>query len=191
MTQIIFSARGFDLDPNSKQYLSEKVHKHQKLLEKATGITALFELSQSHRGVEQDYRIELSVKMPLAFIKVEENGSRLNEIIDKIDVTLKRRLSRYHEQFQRWEKQKPWKEKVLNDEIRKAENADPEITDTDYSPTIRRKTYEDDRPMHPAEAVEQMELLGHNSFLFKNLESSKYAMIQKLPDGSYELIEPE
>ena len=62
---------------------------------------------------------------------------------------------------------------------------------TDYDPYIKKKYYEDDSPMHPAEAVERMELLGHNSFIFKNIETGAYAMLYRRDKGGYGLVEPK
>jgi hypothetical protein len=45
--------------------------------------------------------------------------------------------------------------------------------------------------MHPQEAIERMILLGHKSFLFKNIETGKYSMVYIRGDGeSFGLITP-
>jgi len=190
MVDLTFTSRNFKLEAKTKDYLISKVTKHKKLLEKATGITAVFESSAAHKGIAQDFRVELSVIMPLAFIKVEESGGNLNEMIDNMEVNLKRRLNRYREHFHRWERKTPWKAQEINETLTQTDELEAPVPDTDYMPRIRRKLIENERPMHPAEAVEQMELLGHACFLFKNIENGKYAMIHKL-HNSYELIEPK
>lgn len=47
------------------------------------------------------------------------------------------------------------------------------------------------KPMHPEEAVEQMDLLGHNFFVFWNAEDEKVSVVYRRNDGNYGLIEPE
>ncbi len=45
--------------------------------------------------------------------------------------------------------------------------------------------------MHPQEAIERMTLLGHKSFIFKNIENDKYAMVYIRDDGfTFGLVEP-
>ncbi len=191
MTEIQYTGRNITVGTHIKNYLQEKIGKHAKLLDKSTSISAFIERNKAHKGIDQDLRIELTVSMPAAFIKVEEHGSNLNEMIDILEVTLKRRLTRYHEQFQRWEKQIPWKEHQIKDTLEKAQDLEEAPADNEYAPKIRHKEYAEQRPLHPAEAVEQMELLGHDCFLFRNIETDKYAMIHKLGDTGYELIEPK
>ena len=46
------------------------------------------------------------------------------------------------------------------------------------------------KPMPVDEATEQMELLGHDFFLFVNSESGKANLLYRRKDGDYGLIEP-
>ena len=45
------------------------------------------------------------------------------------------------------------------------------------------------KPMHPEEAALQMELLGHDFFLFRNTESDNAAVLYRRRDGALGLIE--
>jgi putative sigma-54 modulation protein len=47
------------------------------------------------------------------------------------------------------------------------------------------------KPMPTEEAVLQMELLGHNFFVFSNAETEEVNVVYKRKDGNYGLIEPE
>jgi len=47
------------------------------------------------------------------------------------------------------------------------------------------------KPMSSEEAVLQMELLGHNFFVFKHADSEEVNVVYKRKDGNYGLIEPE
>jgi putative sigma-54 modulation protein len=46
------------------------------------------------------------------------------------------------------------------------------------------------KPMDPQEAVMQMDLLGHNFFVFTNAETDEVNVVYKRKDGNYGLIEP-
>jgi putative sigma-54 modulation protein len=47
------------------------------------------------------------------------------------------------------------------------------------------------KPMDIDEAIEQMELLGHDFFLFRNIEASEISLVYRRKDGSYGLLVPE
>jgi len=47
------------------------------------------------------------------------------------------------------------------------------------------------KPMLAAEAVEQMELLGHEFFLFLNAQEAQLNVIYRRRDGNYGIIAPE
>ena len=47
------------------------------------------------------------------------------------------------------------------------------------------------KPMSSEEAVLQMELLGHNFFVYENAESGDVNVVYKRKDGNFGLIEPE
>jgi putative sigma-54 modulation protein len=45
--------------------------------------------------------------------------------------------------------------------------------------------------MSPEEAVDQMELLSHDFFIFFNAENESFSVLYRRGDGNYGLIEPE
>lgn len=47
------------------------------------------------------------------------------------------------------------------------------------------------KPMSSEEAVLQMELLGHNFFVYQNADTEEVNVIYRRKDGNYGLIEPE
>ena len=47
------------------------------------------------------------------------------------------------------------------------------------------------KPMTPEEAAMQMDLLGHDFFVFHNAETDSVNVVYRRKDGNYGLIEPE
>jgi len=190
MQNIIFQASNIELTAETKDYISKRLKKFANLIDTATNVTVnITHINPSNKGGES-YKVEITIKMPKAFIKVEDRGPVINSVVDILDIPLKRRLERYRNKYKRWEKGESWKSLELNSLV-SSEPDSSQVDYQDYLPAIKRKYYEEDRPLHPAEAIEQMELLGHNCFLFKNIESNKYAMIYKRRNGGYGLIEPQ
>lgn len=173
-----------------KDYVMQKVGKHENLLEKATKGEVILKERVQRRGVDKDFRIDINISMPKSLIIVQEAGEDLYAIIDKATDVLARRLKRYNEKLSQWEGQEPWK--VLHAERSLAEYEDKEEFDeyADYVPQIAvHKKIEDLHPREYAEAIEEMELKGFNQFLFKN-KQGQFAMVYKRKDGSYGLVEP-
>jgi len=195
MKEIKFIGRNYSILEKDKEYVIEKVSKHTNLLTRATSLTCVITKNNTDRGKKRNFKVEFTVSMPKAFIKVEDRDNDIDKIIDNIEVTLKRRLKRYRDQFDKWNKTEPWKAKELhidyNDNTEEIEDIKDLYNYENYAPKIKSKEYADDTPISPAEAIERMELLGHTCFLFKNIENNKYATIYKRMHDGYGMIQPK
>ena len=60
----------------------------------------------------------------------------------------------------------------------------------DNSTIVKTKSF-DVKPMSQEEAILQMELLGHNFFVYQDGKSNRVNVMYKRKDGNYGLIEPE
>jgi len=190
MPNVIFSVRDIKITKETKDYIKEKLAKLLPFTEAASHISVNIVEIKSHVGEFKDISVEVLIKLPKAFVKVEETGNNVNKIIDKILPVLHRRLKRYNSHKDRWHETAKWKTLRIKKAIVVDEPESGAIP-TDYAPSIKRKTLTDNTPMHPAEAIERMELIGHSSFLFKNIESNTYAMIYRRDKGGYGLVEPK
>jgi putative sigma-54 modulation protein len=73
--------------------------------------------------------------------------------------------------------------------------SDFQFDDSDQSANLaaavaRTKTFPMD-PMGVDTAIEQMELVGHDFFFFKNEDDEKFSVLYRRRDGSYGLLAPE
>ena len=65
-----------------------------------------------------------------------------------------------------------------------------EVEDDEEIKIIRTKRF-GMKPMYPEDACIQMELLGHNFFVFQNAETEEVNVVYKRKGNTYGLIEPE
>ena len=72
----------------------------------------------------------------------------------------------------------------------KQEFIEKDYMDEEDVKIIRTKKF-DIKPMYPEDACVQMELLGHNFFVFCNAETDEVNVVYKRKGGTYGLIEPE
>ena len=102
------------------------------------------------------------------------------EAIDKVSSKIERQIKKYRNKIiQRGRKNFNNKEvvpeKSIEEKIRKQ--------------IVKTKNFAI-KPITPEEAVIQMEMLGHDFFVFINSESEKTAVIYRRKDNNYGLIEP-
>jgi ribosomal subunit interface protein len=188
MVEPTYVQKGFKLSEKSRDYVYMKLKKHEELLTKATSINIHVRSNKNYPPNKQ-YRMEINVTMPHIFIKVEERGVTVEALIDTLEVLLKRKLTRYQEQFKKWDKQEPWKIKEAKESAE--QYSEPNYNYTDYKPVVKNLKFDTNRPMHVGEAIERLEMSGKNAFLFRNIASEKYSMLYRNNDDEYELTEAD
>ena len=113
----------------------------------------------------------------------------MESLIDTLEVLLKRKLTRYQEQFKKWDKQEPWKVKEAKESVE--DYIEPNYDYTNYQPVVKISKLDTNRPMHVGEAIERLEMSGKNAFLFRNISTNKYSLLYRNDDDEYELIEAD
>ena len=64
-----------------------------------------------------------------------------------------------------------------------------ETNDEDAKEKIVKRKNIEMKPMDEEEAILEMELLGHNFFVYKDMDTNKVCVLYKRKDGNYGLIE--
>ena len=118
--------------------------------------------------------------MKKIILRAEERDKDLYSAIDKVSDKLERQIR----------KNKTRMKKKVNKEVMVAFNMNfdsdnKEITD---SKIVRRKSFEM-KPMSEDEAILQMDLLGHDFFLYKDDKKDIMCIVYKRKDGNYGIIE--
>jgi putative sigma-54 modulation protein len=186
--QFIFD--GMDYSDAIVDYTKTKFNKVEKFLQTATSGTVVFKQEVASRGVDKDFRVDVNVNVPRVSVHVEEYGSDVYAILDKIADVLARKLKRYNDKIAHWEGRKSWSD-IEIDAVHEQEDNYTDVN-TDYTPVVSvRKRVENMRPMFEAEAIEYMELHSFRQLLFKNVQSGKWAMLYKRDDGTYGIVEPK
>ena len=122
-----------------------------------------------------------TIPMKGSIIRAEEVSSDMYVSIDLVEEVIERQLRKY-------------KNKLIDKE-QNAVHLNQEFIDEDaYEEEeiqiIRSKKFAM-KPMDPEEACVQMELLGHNFFVFRNSETEEVNVVYKRKGNTYGLIEPE
>lgn len=123
--------------------------------------------------------LELTVKYNGIIYRAEQSAKDKN---DALDVTIDRIIRQIR-------KQKTKVEKNLRAGAFAGLEAEPEAEEKEYE-VIRYKTFTL-KPMTVDEAILQMNLLGHEFFMFKNAESGLVNVVYRREEGNYSVLVPE
>lgn len=172
--EVIIRGNKVEITDAMKEYTKEKLSK----LEKYT----LDDNVEAHVLVKVrnfTQKVEVSIPLKSIILRAEEESNDFYSAIDLVINKLERQIRKNKSKLKKREKT-GFKEFNLEDII--------DIPEEEYE--VKRKRIEI-KPMDYEEAILQMELLGHNFYLYKNDETSKVELIYKRKDGGYGIIETD
>ncbi len=157
-----------------KEYAETKLGKLEKYF-KDEGITA--NVLAKVRGNSQI--VEVTIPTSRFILRSEEENEDLYAAIDLVTDKLERQIR----------KNKTRLNKSVKDNIKEF-NFDYELDKDEESKEkiVKRKELEM-KPMDEEEAILEMELLGHNFFVYKDMDTDNICVLYKRKDGNYGLIE--
>jgi putative sigma-54 modulation protein len=122
-----------------------------------------------------------------ATLRAEERDSDAAKAVDLALEKLERQARRHHERKADRYGRRP---SPADGSIVGAAVGVDDVEDDDGEAVVRTKRFPV-KPMDITEAIEQMELLGHDFFLFDSLDAKSISLVYKRRDGSYGLLIPE
>jgi putative sigma-54 modulation protein len=182
------SGDGFDITDPIREYIDEKLTKYEKIFEIATNIRVECSEHVASRGVDKDFKVEILMNLPRTQARVEKKGADLYAAIDEATDVLVRKVKKYKGKLHQWEGKAPWKTRSPEEELDVEPPEDSWYVPNYVPKVVRRKQMTNCTPMSEAEAIERMEMLGYDSFLFKN-KDGKYCMLYKRKSGGYGIVE--
>ncbi len=160
-----------------KDYVTEKLDKLNKYFEKPKEVVANVVIKV--KGYDQT--IEVTIPTTNFTIRNEESGEDLYASIDLVTDKIERQIRKNKTKINKIEKDAAKKLNMVYIESEE-ESEDKKI--------LRRKTL-DTKPMDEEEAILQMEMLGHDFFIYKDRDTKNVCVLYKRKDGNYGLIETE
>jgi putative sigma-54 modulation protein len=183
-------SRNGKVTERQRRYIEEKLHKLERYMDDIGDV--LVELATvQQRGEGEVHITQVTLQTPQGTIlRAEERDRDLFASIDAVHDRLQRQITRYKDRHYRRGKIRRRDEgAVAVADVAVA--GDVEQIDTSDAPQIvKTKTFAY-KPMISDEAIEQMELLGHNFFVFTNAETNQVNVVYRRNDGQYGLIEPQ
>lgn len=179
--QIVIKSKNLQLTDSLRSYTEKKVGKLARFL--PTVSEARVELTvQNTRSYQERQIAQITMRDGSGFVlRAEQRSSDLRSSLDGALERLERQIKRY--------KGKHWQANIRGATTEVVEEAEEADTEPDGL-LVRTKTFEC-RPMAVEEAIEQMELLGHDFFVFFNSSTSGFSVVYRRHDGGYGLLQPE
>ncbi|MDK2856668.1 MAG: putative sigma-54 modulation protein [Bacillota bacterium] len=175
--RITIRGKNIEITPALRDYVEKKVGKLAKLLDDITEATVTL-------GVERErHMVEVTAPVGGRLLRGEVVSGDMYASIDMVIEKLEKQIEKYKTRLAR---------KVKNGsvlDIAAGMAAGPAGRDDDEPRLVRTKRFPI-KPMPVDEAILQMNLLGHDFFVFRNAETEEVNVIYRRRDGNYGLIEP-
>jgi putative sigma-54 modulation protein len=164
------------------RYAEEKLGKLERHLNDATRLE-LELMVERNPSIAQRQVAEATVWTKGPILRARESSDDMKASIDLLADKLERQVKRYREKRQRKQVSRHGPHHQHEEEAR------PVVPDESEPMLVKTKQFAV-KPMAPEEAVLQLELIGHDFFVFRNAESHEVNVVYRRRDGNYGLIEP-
>ena len=168
--KITINARKINIDDKLREHIEKKLAKFDKFFPEECEATV--KLSR----VRDMERVEVTIQQGVFLFRSEEENSTFMNALDCCMYTIERQMR----------KNKTRLTKKLRDSIRIPEYDVQDPEEEDF--TIRTKTFAI-KPMTPEEAILQMNQIGHEFFVFKDVETEDTCVVYKRKAGDLSKLE--
>ena len=170
--------KNIEVTEGIRRAVEEKIGKLDKYFAEETRVDVTLSVNKNEQ------KVEVTIPVKGRIIRAEEISDDMYVSIDMVEETIERQLVKYKNKI--IDKKKSIKEAFTETYI----EADYEDEDEDQI-KIKKTKRIGIKPMDPEEACVEMELLGHNFFVFLNAETEEVNVVYKRKGNTYGLIEPE
>ena len=172
---ITISGKNIEVTDGLRAAINEKLGKLERYFTPETDVIVTLSVEKERQ------KIEVTIPVKGNIIRSEQVSNDMYVSIDLVEEVIERQLRKY-------------KNKIV-DKHQAGGNFQKAYMENDYMENediqiIRTKKF-DIKPMYPEDACVQMELLGHNFFVFCNAETDEVNVVYKRKGNTYGLIEPE
>lgn len=171
---IEFVCRNYEASDKLKDVITRKVDKLDKFFEDDTKAKIVLKKSKDLET------LEITVGVTGGFVRAEVVGGNMYENIDLAIPKIEKQIIRHHEKI---------KSKKIK--LKEIDFAAPIVEETQKEPqkkVVRSKSYML-VPMTVEDAIEEMELVGHDFYVFANKSTGNINVLYTRHDGDYGLIE--
>ena len=175
MRYIIYG-KNLEVSEGLKQAVHDKFSKLEKFFTPETEVQVTLSVQKDNQTVEA------TIPMKGTILRVEPTSTDMYVSIDLVEEVIERQLRKY-------------RTKLASKKMNVADNFNEAFIDSDADEDEEIKIVRTKRfgmkPMYPEDACVQMELTGHDFFVFRNAETDEVNVVYKRKGNTFGLIEPE
>lgn len=175
--EIIIHGDKLKVTDSMKEYIKEKLNKLNKYLENSDNVRA----SVIVKVKNHEQRVEITIPLKAYILRSEESKDDFYAAVDKTVDKLERQIRKNKTRIMA-------KQGRTNRDFAISEFEKEDLSDE--RKILKRKKVEV-KPMNEEEAILQMELLGHQFYMYKDRDTSEMKVVYKRTDDNYGIIEPE
>jgi ribosome hibernation promoting factor len=178
--QFQVKGRNLEISDALRSYAEEKLGKLERQL---TDPRVELELAvEKNPSIAENHVAEATIWTNGPVLRARESSSDMRASIDQLVEKLERQVSRY-------------RTRARSRRRRAARASEPSetipVVADEAEPLIVKTKQFAVNPMSPEEAVLQLELIGHDFFVFRDAASGEVNVVYRRRDGDYGLIEPQ
>ncbi|MDO8685465.1 MAG: ribosome-associated translation inhibitor RaiA [Clostridiales bacterium] len=177
--KFIISGKNMDVSPSLRETTTKKLRKMEKFFNPSTEAHVMMNTEKNR------YVVEVTIPFNGVVIRAEETSRDnilecIDKAVDRLEKQIERNRTRLAKRIHHAAVKPAYFESVAA--LREEDDKDFRI--------VRTKRFAI-KPMDIDEAILQMNLLGHEFFMFRNADSREVNLVYRRKDGNYGLIEPE
>ncbi|QSX07999.1 ribosome-associated translation inhibitor RaiA [Alkalibacter rhizosphaerae] len=173
--RIIVYGKNIDVTAGMKSMLEKKLSRLDKYFNPEVDATATMSTQKGK------HILEVTIPINGTILRAEESSDDMYASIDSAVDKLEGQLRKHKTKLEKKMKDHTSIRLDFSSVANEPASEEPTVVKTKRFPI---------KPMSPDEASLQMDLLGHNFFVFLNSESDEVNVVYKRKDGNYGLIEP-
>ncbi len=181
---IIFRGQHLTIDDSFRAHATEHLGKITKHLPMADH--AIVDVRKEAKGEDGRFVVQVTISANGNFLRAEERNYDLTAAVDATVATLDNQAKRFKERKVLRSGRRIDTHQLPEESVEEEPQLPPDA-EIVGGRVVRVKSFHL-KPMTEAEAIEQMEALGHNFFLFQDADREEVALIYRREDGDYGLI---
>lgn len=177
-----FIGRNIEVTDAMRNYAYEKLERLARFSDQVVNAKVVMSYNQGAQA-GTPAKVEVQMNVPSGMVRAEERDIDTYVAIDRVVDKLERQIKRH-------------KGRIIAKRHRNNEAVPPTMLEQapDYQeqtqPEIVRVKRHVLRPMSPEDAVIEMEALGHDFYMFHNVDTEKVSVLYLRNDGDYGMLEP-
>ncbi len=181
--KVLINGHDLTVTPKLRDYIERKVGRLDRYMPNISEVQVDVSEEKSNRDPEDEYSAQITLRHQRGTIlRAEERTADIYVAVDNVLDKMYRQIERYKGR----RKRRPDVKEVFD-----AYESAVDLSADELEPgvVLRRKSFEI-FPMLEQEAIDQMELLGHDFYVFMHADSGEVNVMYRRKDGNYGLLQP-